>query len=375
MRVLLAAVLALAAAPVSAETFAHQRTVTPPSIAEPTVVGIELPQALKEEGGFRIVTQTGFAIPFDTAAVARDLMPFATILSAPAPADTVPRTNVEMIRGPGAFQPATADTLTFRFSFPADVTPSQLKFDMADGRIGEIRVRGGKSTADLHTLFAGFAVGGTDAQLSGERVRVVEVSIDVAGVVKIDGIRLLDSPDFLFFRAVPGKSYRLLSGGVDVAPVVFRGYPPMWGAHDPAVLATLGAASAAAGSDDNDGVEPPFDNCPGTWNRGQEDGDKDGLGDACDPCPTVHNGEDADGNGRCDALEDPDGDGIANIRDNCPTVSNRLQEDEDADGVGNLCDDVDDRFSANKPWLLWVGIAGIIVVLAGVAALALRPKA
>jgi len=48
------------------------------------------------------------------------------------------------------------------------------------------------------------------------------------------------------------------------------------------------------------------------------------------------------------------------------------QEDEDADGIGNLCDDVDSRFSSDKPWLLWAGIAAMVVALMGVAAISLR---
>lgn len=40
---------------------------------------------------------------------------------------------------------------------------------------------------------------------------------------------------------------------------------------------------------------------------------------------------------------DPDGDGFNNATDNCPLVANPLQADTDADGLGNACDDKDNR--------------------------------
>ena len=33
-----------------------------------------------------------------------------------------------------------------------------------------------------------------------------------------------------------------------------------------------------------------------------------------------------------------DNDGIPNTQDNCPSISNASQEDEDGDGVGDVCD-------------------------------------
>lgn len=374
MRVLLALLLALVATPASAETFVNERVITPPPLKEPSMVGIELTPELQSLNGYRIVTSTGFAIAFRADDLARDLMPRASLSAVPPTADTWPKTNPSMIRSEGVFQPVTASTHFFRFTFPEPVTPVEIEIDLTSGRIDSLEVKGGLETGSMKRLFAGPAYGGNRAQLSGERVRVVEVTLNVEGVIKIDSIRLLDTPKFLFFRAVPGKTYKLLSGGDEGAVIAFPGYNQLFGGSDLGRLARVGPPTPIKTQDDHDGVPPDADNCPEKWNWRQEDSDKDGSGDVCDPCPTVQNGEDANDNGQCDALEDPDMDGIVTLRDNCPAVLNRMQEDEDADGVGNLCDPTDDRFSANKPWLLWAGMAVMVVVLMGVAVLALRRR-
>ncbi|MDD5426375.1 MAG: FG-GAP-like repeat-containing protein [candidate division Zixibacteria bacterium] len=72
----------------------------------------------------------------------------------------------------------------------------------------------------------------------------------------------------------------------------------------------------------------PDDNCPQTFNPGQEDGDSDGAGDDCDNCPRLYNP------GQADTDDDNWGDGC----DNCMAVSNPEQADFDMDGIGDACD-------------------------------------
>jgi hypothetical protein len=70
--------------------------------------------------------------------------------------------------------------------------------------------------------------------------------------------------------------------------------------------------------DDGDNVPAFKDNCPDISNPDQDDADADGVGDSCD--------------------EDDDGDGVVDTEDNCPYHPNSLQYDWDGDGVGDECD-------------------------------------
>lgn len=114
---------------------------------------------------------------------------------------------------------------------------------------------------------------------------------------------------------------------------------------------------------DGDDIRDEDDNCPDVFNPQQFDFDFDGHGDACDNCPDVSNFNQNDQNnngvgnaceeeacddinrdGFCEDWErDDDDDGVANLNDNCRLTENPDQADDDRDGVGDACDQVDNN--------------------------------
>jgi len=76
-------------------------------------------------------------------------------------------------------------------------------------------------------------------------------------------------------------------------------YTPIWSGSE--------CVSLQPSDSDDDGVPNSVDNCPTTYNPGQEDVDNDSFGDICDNCPNDYNPDqaDADSNGVGDVCEAP----------------------------------------------------------------------
>ena len=101
------------------------------------------------------------------------------------------------------------------------------------------------------------------------------------------------------------------------------------------------------------------------------DVDDDTINDKNDNCVTVANTDQADinKNNIGDACEDFDRDTVINSKDNCPDHPNTHQKDIDADGIGDVCDKQESRITESNPWLPWVGIGFVAVIVAGLFAI------
>jgi len=97
----------------------------------------------------------------------------------------------------------------------------------------------------------------------------------------------------------------------------------------------------------------------------RSDIDEDNIPDEFDNCVKIANSnqEDINNNKRGDACDDFDRDGIINAEDNCPDTPNYRQKDIDADDIGDVCDDSESRITESKPWLPWVAISFVILLI------------
>ena len=224
----------------------------------------------------------------------------------------------------------------------------------------------------LHDAFVGHTSDGT-VTLGEEEAMFIEVTVTITqGVLKITNMSLAEGHQRLHFDAERDHTYRFISG-----PRTSMRLPSVEIVYPRATRSGVGILSDAVDftvTDDFDSVPMERDNCPADWNLRQEDDDSDGVGNVCDNCLLVKNPkqEDVNHNGRGDLCDDDDEDGIINSSDNCPQIKNPVQEDLDRDGLGNVCDPTDSRFTAEKPWLLWLALGLTIGALSFLSARMMR---
>ncbi|HLD63700.1 MAG TPA: thrombospondin type 3 repeat-containing protein [Candidatus Peribacteraceae bacterium] len=370
-------VLSLLPLSASAEEFTTSRDVKLPSVSKSTAAVLELDSyALQDpHTGYLVIDSQSVAVPFIRLDDQINLMSEALFDQVPQSADTVPKTNIEQLRDENPrtyFQPLTNRELVVKFHFRKIVAPAELYLDLDESWAESIHVRLGLSPSEMKDAVIGES-SNTDIRLSGEQAKYFEVTVRISeGVLRINEMRLMTPRSRILFVAQPNEYYRLLYGSSGSV----RG-PVLKNVSDVnAIQAILDPAKKLSreAQDDHDGIPASSDNCPAVWNPDQKDQDKDGIGDACDNCPAVANSDQADDNhnGRGNLCEDDDNDGVINALDNCPKAYNPAQADEDQDGIGNVCDPSDDRWSEDRPWLLYGSMAAIVIVLSGAGAFILK---
>jgi hypothetical protein len=150
----------------------------------------------------------------------------------------------------------------------------------------------------------------------------------------------------VYWLARPGEEYTLFTDAVAYFSVKFSETGNLLTDPEELVTATLSRKQENSffeePDDDDDGIANYRDNCVNVFNSEQIDVNENGRGDACD---------------------DYDKDRILNINDNCPEHANSNQRDTDGDNIGDECDDEESRITEKNPWIPWVamGFVGIVV--------------
>ncbi len=179
-------------------------------------------------------------------------------------------------------------------------------------------------------------------------VRIAEVLlVPIQGGIQTYGIT---------FLAEPNVRYELFSSPDRHVPIYTTEAPDLSG--EAKITGSAGVTTSnpmyIEADTDSDGIVDTRDNCPGVSNAQQEDVDGNSVGDACD---------------------DFDRDGYVSAQDNCPLITNSDQRDTDGDKKGDVCDGEESRPTEQYPWLPWVGIGFVALLLIGMTTLMMRQSA
>ena len=155
----------------------------------------------------------------------------------------------------------------------------------------------------------------TNTADSGEGVAArITLQCDAAATSVLSLGYWFGEPDFVLYKWIPG--------GVEPIPIQEQGTAMVFCGTTPTPTPIISITpsptpicSPLPGDPDCDQIFDPNDNCPNTWNHGQENADGDGRGDVCDNCPTVSNSGQANS----------DADSFGNACDTCPNWTNPSQ--------------------------------------------------
>lgn len=171
--------------------------------------------------------------------------------------------------------------------------------------------------------------------------RFVEISLWGTDVMLEDVNFFEKAKARVYFQAEPERRYRLLYGDLSMDNKRFTERVSESQNVDQIFAFAAGSFNPLAGEDfDGDGVNNEADNCPVISNKSQNDEDEDRIGDPCDNAVEVKNFSQLD----------VDRDGVADLIDNCKLQPNPDQKDRDNDGFGDECDDAYGKESVFEKW-------------------------